>query len=78
MPSVTASEGMPSRATSTPFSAPSSMQAASIGGTATQIGTPAAENFESSIAPNASVEASEMSISAWTTMTASPSARMPG
>ena len=39
MPSVTASDGSASRATSTPFSVPSSTQATTTGGTAIQIGS---------------------------------------
>ena len=78
VPSVTASEGRARRATRTPFRAPSAAQAAITSGVAIQIGTPKAENLENSTAPNASVEASEMSISPRMTTTASPMARMPG
>ena len=78
VPSVTASEGSPSRATRNPFSMPSMTQAGMTIGTATQIGTPTSENFEKSTAPKARIDASEMSISPRMTTTASPSARMPG
>jgi hypothetical protein len=78
VPSVTASEGRLSRATSRPFNVPSAALAATTSGTASQIGALKAENFEKSTAPKARVEASEISISPRMTTTARPMARMPG
>ncbi len=78
VPSVTASDGRPSLATRQAVEDAEHDAGATTIGTAIQIGRPKAENFEKITAPKASVEASDMSISPRMTMTARPSARMPG